>query len=194
MKCPQCSSEIADDKSNVTYLGEDIDGDWFIKQFVCPNPECKRLILFLEVGRAGIHCWGLGQASKSILIYPKGFDTPQLPPEVPPAYSEQFYEACSVLRYSPRASAALSRICLQNLLRQIAGVQPGKLKDELQQILESGKLSSTIIQDINALYSISSFLNSDNQDCSIIHPADLAEANLYIKVLNQLFKYYFLPG
>lgn len=192
MKCPQCSTEFNDQKSNMTYLGEDIDGDWFIKQFVCPNPECKRLILFLEVGRSGIHCWGLGQANKSTLIHPKGFNTPQLPPEVPPASSEQFYEACSVLPYSPRASAALSRMCLQNLLRQVAGVQPGKLKDELQQIIESGKLSSTIVQSIHDLYSNSSFLNSENQDCSILHPADQVEASLYINVLYQLFEYYFL--
>lgn len=193
MKCPHCSAETSVEDSNTTYLGEDIDGDWFIKQYKCHNPECKRLILYLEVGHAGIHCWGLGQAGKSVLIHPEGLDIPKLPPEVPPVFSEQFYEAFFVLKYSPRASVALSRMCLQYLLRQVARVNPGKLGNEVQQVLDSGKLPASIVQYINNLQANSSFFRLENQDCNVIHSADSLEAELYIKVLSQLFEYYFLP-
>ena len=47
---------------------------------------------------------------------------------------EDYKEACLVLSDSPKASAALSRRCLQNLLRGAAGVKPGDLSIEIQQV------------------------------------------------------------
>lgn len=38
-------------------------------------------------------------------------------PEVEPQFAEDYNEACLVLPFSPKASVALSRRCLQNIIR-----------------------------------------------------------------------------
>ena len=52
------------------------------------------------------------------LVRPKGISRAPLPPEVPSEFTKDYQEACLVLTDSPKASAALSRRCLQNLLRE----------------------------------------------------------------------------
>jgi hypothetical protein len=44
-----------------------------------------------------------------------------LPSEVPPEFANDYKEACLIIANSPKASAALSRRCLQNILREKAG-------------------------------------------------------------------------
>jgi hypothetical protein len=50
-------------------------------------------------------------------VYPIGANRGPVPVEVPANIAEDYVEACNVLPISPKASAALSRRCLQNMLR-----------------------------------------------------------------------------
>jgi len=50
-------------------------------------------------------------------VYPIGANRGPVPSEVPPEIPPDYVEACNVLPISPKASAALSRRCLQNMLR-----------------------------------------------------------------------------
>ena len=58
---------------------------------------------------------------------------------------------------SPKASAALSRSCLQNLLRDHAHVKPGNLDREIQQLLDSSKLPSHLADAIDAIRVVGNF-------------------------------------
>jgi hypothetical protein len=49
-------------------------------------------------------------------IYPIGASRGPVSPEVPPDIRQDYVEACNVLPISAKASAALSRRCLQNML------------------------------------------------------------------------------
>ena len=49
-------------------------------------------------------------------VYPIGANRGPVPPEVPPEIARDYVEACNVLPISAKASAALSRRCLQNML------------------------------------------------------------------------------
>jgi hypothetical protein len=62
---------------------------------------------------------------------------------------EDYKEACLVLSNSPKASAALSRRCLQLLLRTTAGVKPGDLSNEIQEVLEGKTLPSGLAETID---------------------------------------------
>jgi len=62
-----------------------------------------------------------------------------------------------VLPDSPKASAALSHRCLQNLLREKAGVKPGNLANEIQQVIDSGRLPSHLSDSIDAIRNIGNF-------------------------------------
>lgn len=98
----------------------------------------------------------LGQVKQRVLVYPRGTPRP-LPPEVPREYAEDYKEACLVLPDSPKASAALSRRCLQNLLRSVAKVTPGKLANEIQEVVDSKTLPSHLAESIDAIRNVGNF-------------------------------------
>ena len=51
-------------------------------------------------------------------VWPEGVSRRPIPTSLPPHIAEDYREAVLVLPYSPKASAALSRRCLQHLLRE----------------------------------------------------------------------------
>jgi len=104
-------------------LGGDKDGAWVLNRLLCPA--CRRYVFYLENGASvgypeGQQHMRLSVISRSLLVWPKGVSRAPVPPEVPPDIVEDYKEACLVLADSPKASAALSRRCLQNLLRRAA--------------------------------------------------------------------------
>src|SRR5882762_1264674 len=68
-------------------------------------------------------------------IYPKAIARSPLPIEVPEPFAGDYLEACLVLTDSAKASAALSRRCLQRILREVAGSKPQDLSREIDEVL-----------------------------------------------------------
>ena len=68
-----------------------------------------------------------------------------------------YREACLVLADSPKASAALSRRCLQHLLRDAAQVKHQDLSREIQEVLDSHNLPSTLAKQIDTIPTIGNF-------------------------------------
>jgi hypothetical protein len=127
-------------------------------------------------------------------VWPKGVARSPVPPEVPPGIAEDYKEACLVLSDSPKASAALSRRCLQKLLRQSAGVKPGDLSAEIQQVLDGGKLPSDIAENIDAIRNIGNFAAHPNKSKSTgeVVPVEPHEAEWNLEVLESLFDFYYV--
>jgi len=84
----------------------------------------------------------------SRLVRPKVPARGQIGSDVPEKYREDYNEACSVLADSAKASAALSRRCLQLLLRDQAKVKHQDLSKEIQELLDRGTLPSHIAEDL----------------------------------------------
>jgi len=196
MKCPHCRVEFHDEPNHI-HLGRDSDGDWVIEVRTCPNPKCKKIILKLQNGSAMFSERGnfINMApKKDFLVYPKGSPRSPCPPEVPIKYAEDYNEACMVLTDSPKASAALSRRCLQNILRDIAKVKPGKLSDEIQQVIDRGNLPSHISESIDAIRIIGNLAAHPEKDKSTgeIISVEPGEAEWNLDVLESLFDFYFV--
>jgi len=195
MKCPHCLVEFHDDPK-ITRLGQDVDGDWVIVTQKCPNPSCKRFIFNLLNGEGATinGIWNIVKAKKIILVHPKGLNRPPIPEEVPNEYGEDYREACLVLTESPKASAALSRRCLQHLLRDIAKVKPGNLVDEIQEVIDNGKLPSHLVESIDAIRNIGNFAAHPikSQKTGEIVPVEPGEAEWNLDVLDSLFDFYFV--
>ena len=62
-----------------------------------------------------------------------------------------------MLSDSAKAAAALGRRCLQNLLCDTVKVNPSDLSNEIQQVLDSGKLPSGLHNSIDAIRNIGNF-------------------------------------
>jgi hypothetical protein len=201
MKCPHCLVEFyAEVKWE--YLDDDNEGDWAIEKYLCPNPKCLRFILYLVQGKASYVTYaGLGKqfnriypVNKRILINPKGSGRTPIPPEVPPEFTEDYIEACLVLLDSPKASAALSRRCLQRILREQAGVKHSDLAAEIQEVLDKNLYPSHIAEIVDAIRNIGNFAAhpiKSKQTGEIIE-VEPGEAELNLDVIEALFDFHFV--
>jgi hypothetical protein len=131
---------------------------------------------------------------QTLLVWPKGISRSPVPADVPPAIVEDYKEACLVLTDSPKASAALSRRCLQVLLRTAAGVKPGNLSDEIQQVLDSNSLPTSIAENVDAVRNIGNFAAHPNKSTSTgeVLPVEPEEAEWNLEVLESLFDVFFV--
>ena len=197
MKCPHCLFEIHA-RVHFMYLGKDSEDDWAILRYLCPNPECDKWIIYLVSGVPKKDIEGkvdrFPYIRKRILVRPKGINRPPLPPEVPKEFAEDYNEACLVLEDSPKASAALSRRCLQHLLREVAKVKPGNLKVEIKEVIGSGELPSYLVKDIDYIRNIGNFAAHPikSEKTGEIVPVEPGEAEWNIDVLELLFDFYFV--
>jgi hypothetical protein len=127
------------------------------------------------------------------LVYPKASARP-IAADVPEPYSKDFSEACLVLSDSPKASAALSRRCLQHLLREQAKVKRADLSKEIDQVLESKQLPTHLANAIDAVRQIGNFgthpIKSTNS--GEIVEVEPGEAEWLLDTLEELFDFYFV--
>ena len=184
MKCPHCLDSFfeAIDRS---FLGNDTIGSWWVEKTQCPS--CKKLIVHLMVYIGGSN-------ANKIMVLPRGMARPPLPPEVPEKYAEDYKEASLVLSDSPKASAALSRRCLQHLLRDEFKVKPGTLADEIQQVIDGGKLPTYLIEAIDGVRNIGNFAAHPlkSQSTGEIIDVEPGEAEWNLDVLEGLFDFFFV--
>ena len=171
MKCPHCLIDFHDQQTFWSvFIGADSEGQWTLTRRSCPS--CNRFVAYLENGK--IHgAVQQGQTNvrtqvvtKTIMVWPKGVSRAPIPSEVPPGIVEDYKEACLVLADSPKASAALSRRCLQILLRTAAGVKPGDLSGEIQQVLDSKTLPTSVAENVDAIRNIGNFAAHPNKSTS----------------------------
>jgi hypothetical protein len=198
MKCPHCRVEVYLGDSQPIDLGQDISNSWRVDFKICPS--CREAIITLICG----HFSSTPRASNTntfvfihdqvIAAWPKTSLRPPCPPEVPKEITNDYNEACLVIADSPKASAALSRRCLQNLLRDAAGVTPGDLAKEIQQVLNSGKLPSHIAEAIDAIRNIGNFAAHPMKSKASGEIVDVEpeEAEWNLDVLEALFDFYYV--
>jgi hypothetical protein len=197
MKCPHCLEGFHEGQAWWSVVvGSNKDGTWLVNRLLCPA--CQQYVFYLDNGTAA---FGIGQQSvrlsivtRSLMVWPRGVSRAPVPPEVPPEIAEDYKEACLVLSDSPKASAALSRRCLQNLLRLAAGVKPGDLSKEIDQVLSSGRLPTEIAENIDAIRNIGNFAAHPNKSTATgeVVPVEPDEAEWTLDVLESLFDFYFV--
>lgn len=196
MKCPHCLTDFHDSQK-VIPLGKDIDGVWAIVHRVCPA--CNRAILELfnseaiQMNHNNNQYYLINEKSVG-LVRPKASNRPPPSPEVGAEFSNDYIEACLVLADSPKASAALSRRCLQHLLREKAKVKKGGLANEIQQVLDNNSLPSHIAEAIDAIRAIGNFAAHPMKSSASGEIVDVepGEAEWILDVIESLFDFYFV--
>jgi len=197
MKCPHCIIEVNPDFQE-RYLGLDNEGHWSIFTMYCPNPKCKKLIIDLASGepRKNPHgqVVGLQKFNSRISVKPLTSSRPPVPGEVDERFASDYKEACLILTFSPKASAALSRRCLQNILREKAGVKHSDLSKEIQQVIDNNTLPSHLAESIDAIRNIGNFAAHPIKSSSTgeIVEVEVGEAEWILDVLESLFDFYFV--
>lgn len=192
MKCPHCLLLINENFSNV-FTGSDKDGFFSISMMTCPNPNCKKFIIKFSHREKQINDSSHGNIN-SYYVWPRVSERTPVPIEVDKMFSMDYNEACLVLSFSPKASAALSRRCLQNLLREKAGVKKGDLAREIQEVIDSKTLPSYLAVNIDAIRNIGNFAAHPQKSTATGEIIDVepGEAEWMLDVLEMLFDFYFV--
>jgi hypothetical protein len=186
MKCPHCLDSIHVAWINQGSFNADRDGSsWLLHHMQCPA--CGKVITKL------VNAAGDGVKFER-LILPKAPARASLSPDVPSEFADDYNEAGLVLADSPKASAALSRRCLQHLLREKAGVKPSDLNHEIQQTLDSKVLPTYLAGAVDAVRVIGNFAAHPIKSKSTgeIVPVEPGEAEWVLDALEGLFDFYFV--
>lgn len=199
MKCPHCAVEI-NGIFKEQYLNNDSYFDWAVYSMVCPNPRCKKIIIEIASGKE----WHehapedfetrLFGVNSRITAYPSTITRSFAKQGIDDKFWNDYDEACRTLAMSPKASAALSRRCLQNILREKAGVKKGDLSKEIQQVIGTGNLPSLLADSIDAIRNIGNFAAHPTKDKATgeIVEVEPGEAEWLLDVLEDLMDFYFI--
>ena len=196
MKCPHCLVEFHDNVGQ-TQLGNDIEGSYEIKSRTCPS--CRKMIFHLvqfKTEQKQIHNQ-MRQFRTDLserLIRPKIANRPPCPPEVPTKFASDYIEACHVIDDSPKASSALSRRCLQNIIREQLGIKKRDLNLEIQEVIDTKLLPADILESVDAIRNIGNFAAHPIKSTSTGEIVDVEpyEADWNLDVVEMMFDYLFV--
>ena len=105
-----------------------------VKAARCLNPTCNEMTLTFSLHPTEyMHgSWYLQDTTtKSWRLLPSSFAKPQ-PDCVPVVLQSDYHEACAIRDLSPKASATLSRRCLQGMIRDFTGITKKMLVQEIE--------------------------------------------------------------
>jgi hypothetical protein len=124
----------------------------------------------------------------SFMAYPSGTSRAPAPSEVPADIAKDYHEACAIAALSPKASAALSRRCLQSLLRD-RGFTHKDLAPAINAAIESNLFPTAVAENLDAIRNIGNFAAHPLKDTNTgeILPVEPEEAEWNLDVLEELF-------
>ena len=197
MRCPHCLVTILAQPWNLS-LGSDIDFTWSITGFLCPS--CSKYVLQLvkEPTAPGISRSPLGAVvsapvnAVSYLIHPKATSRQPVPAEVPEEFTADYREACLVLADSPKASAALSRRCLQHILQEKSDAKTqNNLAKTIGEVIDDPKTPRDVADSLDMVRNIGNFSAHPNKSTNTGEIVPV-EAEWCLDVIEMLFDLYFV--
>lgn len=163
----------------------------------CSNPECLRTTVHATIGPAyysnGIRLMPDASHLFEQYLMPQGNAKPQ-PDYVPIAIREDYYEACLIRDLSPKASATLTRRCLQGMIRDFTGISKHRLIDEinlLRKAVHDGSADRAVtlesVEAIDHVRGVGNIGAHMEKEIDLIVPVDPGEAQALIALVEMLF-------
>lgn len=216
-RCPHCGvtvlfSQGKDYGPNGVFDDVRVEREFEVVNMECPA--CKRPIVALEeyesnrplsrqerilgqVTRAAVGGGAsLGKRQRrhlrTHLIWPPSAARPPVPEDAPKHVREDYEDAARVLPASEKASAGLSRRCLQSLLREAAGTKSKDLADQIEEVL--AVLPGHLQKELDAVRVIGNFAAhpAKSKGTGEIIDVEPGEAEWNLDVLDMLFDFYYV--
>ena len=201
MECPNCLTKYFPQFTftDISTHSQPQNRHFMIYQ-VCPD--CDKYIMYLKMNSTANEIRQFIQDRKNLdlsafgaeLILPKIKKQKPFPKEIPLDFAQEYYKANEVLMISTKASAALSRHCLQRLLIEKGKVTKRDLVEQIQEVLDSNQLPSHLADDIDAIRNIGNFATHPikSTNSGTIVEVENGEAEWTLEVLEGLFDFYFV--
>ena len=191
-KCPHCRAIVCFDEPyhirgsagalsvHPVYLRTGINDEVYVYSSKCPN--CKKPIVTVQITE--------GRKTSFRLVHPFNVARP-VSNDVPTEIRNDFLEAAAVLSTSEKASAALSRRCLQSLLSDIGYTQKD-LNDQIELAIKD--LPKRLGENLDAVRTIGNFAAHPIKYKSTGEIVDVEpeEAEWDLEVLEGLFDYFYI--
>lgn len=171
------------------------------QSIVCANPDCKGMTLTASLHARQTDVIGqtvVGKMKEKWNLLPDSSAKPQ-PKFIPLPIREDYYEACKIKELSPKASATLSRRCLQGAIRDFAGIKKGTLKleiDALDAAVADGSapkgVTSESVTAIDHVRSIGNIGAHMEKDVNLIINIEPHEAQTLIELIEMLFEEWYV--
>lgn len=158
---------------------------------VCPNSQCRELTIYFGIrqtdeignvinGGEFLYTWQLKPESQA-----KPF-----PNYIPKQLLADYKEACLIRDKSPKASATLSRRCLQGMISDFWKIKKGRLVDQINALQD--KVDNTTWLAIDSVRKIGNIGAHMEKDVNLIIDVEPEEANLLIGLLETLFEEWYI--
>lgn len=192
VKCPHCMAVVKLDTPQRGTADSTVSaGDEYLGLHSAECPSCRRLIVSIEKMEINDVIGDYVPISEH-LVWPFSSGRPPAPPQVTTEIAQDFNEAALVLPFSPKASAALSRRCLQSVLREMGGTNSKDLADQIEEIIP--KLPTYIAENLDAVRNIGNFAAHEqkSKNTGAILDVEPEEAEWNLDVLESLFDFYYV--
>jgi hypothetical protein len=197
--CPHCNQPTTITNQNQKINQSDLfidnqDGHRRLinRYIVCPNTECRKTTLELWLHVREYDKFSnpeTGDLLKHWQLIPSS-SAKSFPNYVPQAIIIDYDEACQICDLSPKASATLSRRCLQGILRDFWKVKPGRLVDEINQIED--KVDPLVWEAIDSVRKIGNIGAHMEKDINVIVDVEPEEAELLIGLIEMLIREWYI--
>lgn len=202
--CPYCNhaATIKEDNfsSNSHYFEKgNKEGllELYSEIIVCPNTECKEYILSCFVFKAkpyrdnysNLKYSRQGGYIQQWKLKPQSAAKP-FPNYIPQAIINDYEEACLIKDLSPKASATLSRRCLQGMIRDFWKEVNGTLANQIKNI--ETKIDPVTWNAIDAVRKIGNIGAHMEKDINLIVDVEPHEAELLISLIETLIEEWYI--
>jgi len=198
--CPYCNRDTTITEPNFSshdhyFENNNKDGKLCIRTtvIVCPNEACKEYVISASLLQAFTNNFAVWQASNKILLHwnlkPRS-QARVFPSYIPKAILEDYEEACLIRDLSPKASATLSRRCLQGIIRDFHGITKNRLVDEIEALNE--KIDPLTWQAIDAVRHVGNIGAHMEKDINLIIDVVPQEAAALIGLIEMLLKDWYI--
>lgn len=132
-----------------------------------------------------------------VTFFPSGANRGPVPPEVPSTIASEYIEACNVLHISAKASAALSRRCLQSILRA-HGYKDKDLAKEIDLLLNetdtTKAIPSSLRDTVDAVRNFGNFSAHPIDDKTTLQIIDVEpeEAEWCLEIIEEMFQHFYV--
>lgn len=165
----------------------------FSQAVTCPNRECQKLWLKLQLRKAiqntYNYAWKMSTVIQEWQLLPES-EAKVLPDYIPKSIKSDYLESCRIRDLSAKASATLARRCLQGMIRDFWGIKKSRLIDEIDALKE--QIDPLVWDAIDAVRSVGNIGAHMEKDINLIIDVDSKEAQLLIGLIEQLVEDWYI--
>ncbi|RYW88259.1 DUF4145 domain-containing protein [Legionella pneumophila] len=193
-QCPYCEHHTVLREGDVFINTHNIELPGENKQFTflaikCFNSKCKGIFSKIEI--SSLHYPAKSHPQKILVgefqLTPE-CDAKSFPEYIPQQLRDDYIEACSIKLKSPKASATLSRRCIQGIIRDFWGIKNKKnLYDEIEALKELDKIDPELLLSLHNIREIGNIGAHMKEDVNIIIDVRPEEAQALIDIIEVLF-------